>query len=332
MKALLFPARDTVEVTDLPDPRAGPGEVVVDVRASGLCHTDVEVLRGNYGTGAYPVVPGHEYAGVVAEVGPGVETVAIGDRVAIDPNLNCGACAACAKGWVHLCGTLGAYGVSTDGGFAERSVVTAEAVHPIGDMPFDIAALAEPIGCVLNGVGMAYEPHMRHALIFGAGPMGLLLGLVLQAGGLGNVTMVEPADARRELARALGMAAVAPGDVALGDMTQAVDLVADATGRADVVAEALGYVAAGGTFHMFGVCSQDARVEISPFDIFRRQLRIVGSHSLNRNIPASLDLLGELRHKLEHLISHRMTLEEMGQVFRHGLPDGALKLQVAFQP
>lgn len=304
--------------------------MLVEVRAAGLCHTDVEVLRGNYGTGAYPLVPGHEYAGVVAEVGPGVETVAVGDRVAIDPNLNCGVCAACAKGWVHLCENLGAYGVTTDGGFAEFSAVNADAVHPIGDMPFDIAALAEPIGCVLNGVDMAYEPHMRHALIFGAGPMGLLLGLALQVRGLGEVTMVEPAEARRNLAVSLGMSAVAPGDSRLGEMTQAVDLVADATGRAAVVAEALGYVAAGGTFHMFGVCPQDARVEISPFDIFRRQLRIVGSHSLNRNIPASLDMLRDLRPKLDRLISHRMTLAEMGEVFRNGLPDNALKLQVNF--
>ncbi|GGH38073.1 2-desacetyl-2-hydroxyethyl bacteriochlorophyllide A dehydrogenase [Cribrihabitans marinus] len=330
MRAILFPSRDTVEVTDLPAPRAGPGEVVVEIRASGLCHTDVEVLRGNYGTGAYPLVPGHEFAGVVAEVGPGVDAVAAGDRVAIDPNLNCGACAACAKGWVHLCESLGAYGVTIDGGFAERCVVKADAVHDIGDLPFDIAALAEPIGCVLNGVDMAHEPHMRHALIFGAGPMGLLLGLVLQARGLSAVTMVEPADARRNLAASLGLSALAPGDAALGDMTQAVDFVADATGRPSVVAEALGHVAPGGTFHMFGVCPQDARVEISPFDIFRRQLRIVGSHSLNRNIPAALDMLRELRPKLDHLISHRLTPEEMGEVFRNGLPGDALKLQVRF--
>lgn len=322
MRAILFPARDTIEVTDLPEPQAGPGEVLIEVKASGLCHTDVEVLRGNYGTGAYPVVPGHEYGGVIAAVGAGVETVAIGDRVVVDPNLNCGSCWACAKGWVHLCDNLGAYGVTTHGGFAERSVVKADAVHSIGDMPFDIAALAEPIGCVLNGVDMAWQPHMRHPLIFGAGPMGLLLGLALQVRGVGDVTMFEPSEARRALAVSLGMSAVAPGDAALADMTQGVDLVADATGQAAV--------ASGGTFHMFGVCPQDARVEISPFDIFRRQLRIVGSHSLNRNIPESLDMLRDLEPKLSSLISHRITLDEMDAVFRDGLPDNALKLQANF--
>ncbi|MCR9109093.1 alcohol dehydrogenase catalytic domain-containing protein [Marivita sp. XM-24bin2] len=328
MRAILFPAQDVIEVVELADPIAGPGEVLVQVRASGLCHTDVEVLNGNYGTGAYPLVPGHEYAGVVMDVGPEVNTVAIGDRVAIDPNLNCGTCVNCAKGWVHLCDALGAYGVTTNGGFAELSVVNADAVHSIGDLPFEHAALAEPIGCVLNGVDMAYEPHQRHALIFGAGPMGLLLGLVLQARGVGDVTLVEPADARRNLAAALGMSVLHPDEIHLRDMVQSVDYVADATGRANVVADALGYVAPGGTFHMFGVCPPSARVEMSPFDIFRRQLRVVGSHSLNRNIPESLNIVQQLQPKLDQLVSHRLSLEEMAHVFRNGLPANALKLQV----
>lgn len=328
MRAIRFPEQNAIEVTELSDPAASPGEVVVQVRASGLCHTDIEVLKGNYGTGAYPLVPGHEYAGVVVEVGPEVESVAIGDRVAIDPNLNCGNCVNCGKGWVHLCDALGAYGVTTNGGFAEFSAVNADAVHSIGDLPFELAALAEPIGCVLNGVDMAYEPHQRHALIFGAGPMGLLLGLVLQARGIGEVTIVEPADARRNLATTLGMSALAPGDIDLHGMAQSIDYVADATGRANVVADALGYVAPGGTFHMFGVCPPSARVELSPFDIFRRQLRIVGSHSLNRNIPESLKIVQELQPELDQLVSHRLSLDEMADVFRDGLPANALKLQV----
>lgn len=330
MRAIQFTDRDRVHVIDLPEPSVGPGQVMIEVRTCGLCHTDVEVLRGNYGTGAFPVVPGHEYCGVVVDVAPDVETVRVGARVVVDPNLNCGQCAACAKGWVHLCDALGAYGVTTNGGFAQCSVVAAGAVHDVADMPFEIAALAEPLGCVLNGVDMAHQAGMRHALIFGAGPMGLLLGLALQLCGVGQITVVEPNAARRDLAVSLGMAALAPGNNTLQHMDRAVDLVVDATGRADVVQDALGYVATGGTFHLFGVCPQEFRVEISPFDIFRRQLRIVGSHSLNRNIPEALTMLRALQPKLDSLISHRMSLEEMGEVFRRGLPNDALKLQVTF--
>jgi len=142
MKAVYFPRRGEVAVGDLPDPEAGPGEVVLRVRASGICHTDIEVMRGNYGTGAYPLVPGHEYAGEVAEIGPGVSSVSPGDRVVVDPNLECGSCRACRRGWAHLCEALGAYGVTVNGGFAELSVVRAERLHKIADMSFAMAALA----------------------------------------------------------------------------------------------------------------------------------------------------------------------------------------------
>ncbi|MEP0721086.1 MAG: alcohol dehydrogenase catalytic domain-containing protein, partial [Marinomonas sp.] len=200
MRAIVFKAKNEVCFTDLPDPQAGTGEVVVEVKASGICHTDFEVLKDNYGTGAFPVVPGHEYAGVVVEVGEGVSDVKLGDRVAVDPNLECGNCSACARGWAHLCENLGAYGVTTHGGFAELSVVKASAVHPIGEMSFLQAALAEPMGCVLNGVDAVHEPWMEEALIFGAGPMGLLMGMALKAEGISNVAFVDLAESRLELA------------------------------------------------------------------------------------------------------------------------------------
>lgn len=85
MRAILFPARNAVEATALPDPSPGPGDVVVEVHASGICHTDIEVLRGNYGTSAFPVVPGHEYAGAIVELGSQVEGLHVGDRVVVDP-------------------------------------------------------------------------------------------------------------------------------------------------------------------------------------------------------------------------------------------------------
>ena len=102
MKAIVFTAKNEVQFTDLPEPKAGAGEVVIEVKASGICHTDYEVLKDNYGTGAFPVVPGHEYAGVVVEVGSGVTNVRTGDRVAVDPNLECGSCRACLGAVGHI--------------------------------------------------------------------------------------------------------------------------------------------------------------------------------------------------------------------------------------
>lgn len=167
----------------MPDPVAGSGEVVIAVRASGICHTDIEVMRGNYGNSAFPIVPGHEYAGEIIALGAEVTGLKIGDRVVVDPNVECGRCAACRRGWAHLCETLGAYGVTVNGGFAEKSVVRSQAVHRIGQMSYGMAALAEPMGCVLNGLSPLDGRALDRVLIFGAGPMGLLMGMALKARG-----------------------------------------------------------------------------------------------------------------------------------------------------
>lgn len=102
MRAIVFEDRNVVAIQDRPTPKPGAGEVLIEVQASGICGTDLEVLHGNYGTSAYPVVPGHEYAGAIIEVGADVTNVKVGDRVAVDPNLECGQCAACKRGWAHM--------------------------------------------------------------------------------------------------------------------------------------------------------------------------------------------------------------------------------------
>lgn len=327
MKAISFPAKDAVRLVDLPDPNPGPGEVIVSVRASGLCHTDIEVMRGNYGTSAFPVVPGHEFAGVVAGIGPGVVAVAEGDRVVIDPNIACATCRACRRGRVHLCDSLGAYGVTVDGGFATHCVVRADALHPVGDMSFAMAALAEPMGCVLNGIDALAPAAAETALIFGAGPMGVLMGLALRAQGVAGVAMVDIDPDRLTLADSFGFAAIASGSAALAAWRHGADLAVDATGVPAVAAGLPGYLAPGGAGLFFGVCPSDARIEIAPFDIFRRQLRLAGSHSLNRNIPAALATIRAIGPDIAQVVSHSLPLDEVAEILASGAPAGSLKIQ-----
>lgn len=327
MKAVVFTAKDTVELLDLPDPKAGAGEVVVEVKASGICHTDYEVLKDNYGTGAFPVVPGHEYAGVIVDVGPGVTGVKTGDRVAVDPNLECNACRACGKGWAHLCENLGAYGVSTHGGFAQYSVVKAGCVHPIGNLSFARAALSEPMGCVLNGVDAVHEAWIKDALIIGAGPMGLLMGLALRSAGVSNVSFIDISEERLELASGFGFQGLASGSQAVADWHQRADLVVEATGVAAVASTLTSYLTNGGKGLFFGVCPSEARIEISPFEVFRRQLTLAGSHSLNHNIPKSLSVIHGLGDHADAIISHQLPLEDISEILKTTPPFGSLKVQ-----
>ncbi|MGI9521959.1 MAG: alcohol dehydrogenase catalytic domain-containing protein, partial [Hyphomicrobiaceae bacterium] len=286
-----------------------------------------EVLKDNYGTGAFPVVPGHEYAGIVVEIGQGVAGIGVGDRVVVDPNLECGRCRACARGWSHLCDDLKAYGVTQNGGFAERCVVKASAAHPIGDLAFDIAALAEPMACVLNGIDAANGSNARSALIFGAGPMGLLMGMALASRGVRDIALVDIDEVRLELSESFGFKPVAAGSAALESMRGGIELVVDATGVPSVAAHLIDYVASGGTCHFFGVCPSDSQIKLEPFQVFRRQLTIVGSHSLNHNIPQSIAAIKALGPGISRLISHRVSLEDAAQIFTGRSLAGSLKVQ-----
>jgi len=327
MQAIVFTQPNEVSFISLPNPRPGPDEVVVDVKASGICHTDYEVLKANYGTSAFPVVPGHEYAGIVVEAGADVANVAVGDRVVVDPNVECGACRACGRGWAHLCETLGAYGVTQHGGFAELSLIKATAAFKIDQMSFAQAALAEPMGCVLNGVDAVFDTFIERALIFGAGPMGLLMGIALSVRGVEHVTFSDIDEGRLDLAASFGFKGVMAASDDMKSWDQSADLAVDATGVPAVAAQLPDYTANGGKCLFFGVCPSTARIEVSPFEIFRRQLTLAGSHSLNHNIRPALDTIADYGPDIERVVSHKMSLDEVSEHLRTIPPPGSLKVQ-----
>ena len=332
MKAIRFTAAGVAGMADVDLPRIKPGHALVRVRAAGLCHTDIEVLHGRYGEGAFPLVPGHEYAGTVEMVADDVTSMKPGDRVAVDPNIPCGHCPACSKGLTNLCASLKAYGVTADGGFAEFSLVAVDHLHGIGDLGFATAALAEPLACVLNGLNAAGlgagTSTPGNALVFGAGPIGLLLALSLRAKGVKNVAVADISEHRLAFVEALGLEPLMSGSQELSARARNFDFVADATGVAKVVEGMIGFTADGGIALVFGVCAPDARIQVAPFEIFRRQIRLAGSHSLNRNIPQALDILSSDDGTMARLVSHQLPLSELLPFFAKAGGDPAtMKVQ-----
>lgn len=315
MEAICYTEKGIAVTKALPLPEMRPGHALVRVRAAGLCHTDIDVLHGRYGEGRFPLVPCHEYAGVIEAVAGDVSSLAVGARVVVDPNLPCGTCRACRKGMTNLCRDLKAYGVTEDGGFAEYSLVRTDHLHEIGNLDFYLAALAEPLACVLNGLGSsglrAGAAGTETALVFGAGPIGLLLALSLKAEGVSSVTVADINEGRLAFAERLGLETAVSGSEALAGRRRSFDFVADATGVARVVEGMIDFATDGGTVLVFGVCSPDQRISIAPFEIFRRQIRFAGSHSLNRNIPQALDLLRRDTGAMAQLVSHRLPLGEV---------------------
>lgn len=328
MRAIVFREGRKVSLESLPDPDPRPGEVIIAVKASGICHTDIEILKGNYGGSAFPLVPGHEFAGEVVAIGADVTGINPGDRVVVDPNLGCGICHACRRGRINLCENLGAYGVTRNGGFADYCAVSASKLAPIGALDWGVAALAEPLGCVLNGLSTLDGRICETATVFGGGPIGLLMALALKWRGTARVTVVDLSEDRLQLAGTFGLRAVSALSSDLVALRHTQDFVADATGVAAVAADLTGYIRDGGAGLFFGVCDQSDRIEISPFEMFRRQLSLFGTHSLNANVADALPLLSRHEAEAARIVSHRMTLEEILSSFRNGAPVGALKVQL----
>ncbi|BAS28042.1 zinc-dependent alcohol dehydrogenase family protein [Limnochorda pilosa] len=333
MKAVQFPAVGEVRMVELPDPTPGPGEVLVRVAAAGICHTDVHILHGNF-PARYPVVPGHEFAGTVVAAGDGVDPSWVGRRVAVDPNVPCGTCPACKENRQNLCPNLEAYGVTLNGGFAELATVKLTNAYLIGDLPFKVAAMAEPLACVVHGLNLLRLEPASHALIFGAGPMGLLLMQALKHAGAARATLVDLHHRRLEIGLELGADATlvdADGLQELAPEHGRFDLVADATGVPAVVERLPRYVRDGGKILYFGVCPPDAEIRLKPYDVYRRDLQIIGSFSLRQTLAPALRLLASGAVRVEPLISHTFQLDEFEHWIQQVGKAETMKLQAVLE-
>ena len=242
-----------------------------------------------------------------------------------------GYCLSCQNNNAHLCETLGAYGVTVNGGFARYSLVHQNALHDIGDLPFHIAALAEPLGCALNGVGAIKAGDSNNALIFGAGPMGLLFALAAKDKGAKKITFVDVNPDRLKLAESMGFNSVHSSGENLANLNKEFDLVVDATGLIKVAEKLINFVCDGGKIMHLGVCPEDAKMEISPFEIFRRQLTIAGSHSLNHhNIIEALATIHNCIPELEKIVTHKLNAKDIATYMQDGVPKDSLKIQAVW--
>lgn len=327
MKAITYQSLGEIQHIDIADPKPASEEVVIQVHASGICHTDIDILYGRYGSSKFPIVPGHEYAGEIVATGDNVTQFSQGQRVVVDPNIHCGECRACKKGLTNLCEVLGAYGVTQHGGFAEYGVVHQDNIVPISDdLSYGTAALAEPVGCVLNGLDAIDTNSVDNALIFGAGPIGMLMALSLRTKGVNDITLADIDESRMELAESFGFSAVASGSGNMDALEKSVDLAVDATGIPKVAEGLISYAANGGNVLFFGVCPPGETISVSPHDVFRRQIRMAGTHSLNHNIPEALQAIEKIGPDIERLVSHSVPLKEIKNFLEKSGQSNSLKV------
>lgn len=210
MKALVLTAPSTFDWADFPDPAPAPDQVLIDLRACGICGSDIHGMNGLSGRRIAPIIMGHEAAGTISAIGTGVTGWNIGDRVTFDSTEFCGKCPSCLTGNVNLCSDRKVLGVSCadyrrHGCFAEKIALPTRILHRIpDDLSFEHAAFAEPVAIALHAVNLAPPATDEPALVVGAGLIGLLVIQALKARGWKHVTAVDLDPKRLELARQLG--------------------------------------------------------------------------------------------------------------------------------
>jgi 2-desacetyl-2-hydroxyethyl bacteriochlorophyllide A dehydrogenase len=334
MRAGKIKAPGQAEFTSANVPQIGSDDVLIQVHAAGICGTDIHILKGEY-EAQYPLIPGHEFSGVVAGVGDRVTRYEVGDRVTADPNIPCNRCPACQRNEPNQCHHLAAVGVTRDGAFAEYVVVPEGNVFAIGNISFAAAAMVEPLACVAWGLERVRIPPGASVLILGAGPMGCLLTQAIRASGASKLVVSDTVAYRLALATELG----ATETVLVGEKQtkrlkaiepDGFNMVVDATGIPQVLEAAFDYLRPRGTLWVFGVTPRETRISFMPYEVFRKDLTIVGSFAVNRTFQESIAMIEGGMVKVEPLISHRLPLEDFAKGFELAQSDPK-RMKVQYQ-
>jgi len=302
---------------EIPPPQANPGTVVVQVKAVGICGSDLPIFSGVRSV-PYPLIPGHEFAGIIAQVGPGVKEWQIGDRVAVGLVMGCGKCSFCRRGQEELCDHLAEIGIHADGAYAEYVRVPVANLHHLPEeVSFHQGASADPLASSYHGLRRLNIRPEDNVVLFGDGAISLYALQAVQARGVKRAMVIGHHDRRLQVAAELGAVTVNshqqdPVEI-IARLTggRMADLVIEATGNAEVLPILLRAAAKGGTVLLLGIFHFDAQVNPAP--IIRHELHVVGSFCYNyESFAASLELLRHRQVRIEPVVTHILPLEEIG--------------------
>ena len=317
MRAAVFEGAGVVRLRDVPEPTLeAADDVVIEVEACGICGTDLQILNVPPGHPADPgVVMGHEFIGHVARLGADAAAsgLKVGQRVAVDPDATCGVCRFCRAGRPANCENIRALGIFRNGALAAFTKSPARAVFPFGGgPPSEVAALIEPLACVVNGANRANPRPGESALIYGAGAIGCLFVAVFRAAGVSPIVVIEPTEARRSVVRAVGAdAALAPDefDARRGELFPAgADIVVDAVGTR--FAAAVDEASLGGRIILFGQ-NANVRPEVHQYTITARSLTVMGTYITSFTFPQAIRMVEQGILNLAPIVTHVLPLDRL---------------------
>lgn len=325
MKVATWRGGQKFTIDEVPEPAPGPGQALVAVHAAGICGTDVHATQGLF-PWTPPLVMGHEYTGVVQDVGRGVSRRLIGRMVGCEPSYGCGRCADCAEGRVSQC-----RGCTRVGGFAERVVLPLACLHalPRGLDPVT-AALTEPAACCLANLEQFPMRPGATVVVIGGGIMGLLTMVLARRRGARRLIVSDPLEERRAMARRVGASVVIdPARESLRERVLALtrdrgaDVVCEAVGKPALVAESLTLVRPGGVVQLVGVNPKGSTLPLDLYDVHFREIRIHGAFGRGGAYRRALALMPKLRVK--PLVTAKFPLERIEEAFAHATAGRGVK-------
>jgi threonine dehydrogenase-like Zn-dependent dehydrogenase len=351
MRAIEFHGDERLEVVERPDPTPGEGELLIAPSAVGICGTDVEIFEGSLayfrmGLAEYPIVPGHEWTGVVTEVGAGVDGFSPGDRVVGEVAIGCGICTRCRAGRHHLCARRTETGiVHMDGAMASRLVFPAAFAHRV-DLDAQTAALVEPTSVALHAVRRG-EVTGKGVLVVGAGPIGLLVAQCARAEGAAEVVISDTRADRLDVAAALGVptyageaadpvvpgvaetaGALAAGAIAPGMVgPDGIDVAVLCAGGPAAIAAAFTAVRPGGRVVALGLSGAPT----IPFDfdgMVVHDIDLVGVLGSVGYWPGAIALLTDGSVRSEPIVTATFPLERTREALEHLVSPGTLKVLI----
>ena len=286
MKAGVFYKANDLRVEDIAKPSPKAGEVLIKVEACGICGTDVHIFKGDKGCFPTPAgtVLGHEFAGIVEEVGDGVKDIKAGDRVCVDPNKLCNECYYCKSGVGHFCENMIGIGTSVNGGFAEYCAVPESQVYKIADTTtYEMAAMTEPVACCVHGIDMCEISAGDTVAIIGGGMIGMIMLQLAKISGAGKLIMIEPVESKRKVAERLG------ADITIDPLSEDVkgvleksgvnriNTVIECVGKTSTISQAIDIAGKKSVVMMFGLTAPEDTLAIKPFEIFKKEVVLKAS-------------------------------------------------------
>lgn len=323
MRSAVFYGKHDLRIEERAIPEVGPQDVLIQVKACGVCGTDVHIYEGDKGAAEVtpPTILGHEFSGVVVKTGSEVSGFQKGDRVCIDPNCYCGACEPCRSGVAHYCAHMIGYGTTVDGGFAQYCAVNCRQVYRLGDhTTFEQGAMAEPAACCLHGIDLCGIRPGHQVVVIGGGMIGLLMLQLAKLAGAAKVALLEPVESKREVGRQLG------ADVCIDPLREDVKArlkeagmtwirtVIECVGRSSTIEQAIDLAGNKAVVMMFGLTKPDELISVKPFQIFQKELELKASYINPYTQKRALELIDSGRLDVSSMVYEICGLEQLEEV------------------